>query len=383
MKKISIQKRTLVLLALVVPVAGLFVYVALRSGPLAPIPVTVSVVETRSVSPALFGIGTVEARYTYQIGPAAVGKIKSLNVQVGDRVETGQVLGEMDPVDLDALIQAREAALKSANAQRDAAEARQRYAQTQAQRYEQLLAVRSTSEETVVTKQQELHVAEAELNAASEECSRIQAEREALMAARANLRFIAPADGLIIARNADPGTTIVAGEAPIEMIDPKSMWVNVRFDQIHSGGLAAGLPVQIVLRSQRGEGRAGHVLRVEPVADEVTEETLAKVRFDDLPDPLPSIGELAEVTVTLPALASGPVIPNAAIQRIAGHPGVWQIVKGNLHFTPIATGAADLDGRVQVREGLEAGDHIVVYSAAVLQEHSRFQVVDQLPGVKP
>jgi len=54
-----------------------------------------------------------------------------------------------------------------------------------------------------------------------------------------------------------------------------------------------------------------------------------------------------------------------------------------LHFTPIATGAADLDGRVQVREGLEAGDHIVVYSPAVLQEHSRFQVVDQLPGVKP
>jgi RND family efflux transporter MFP subunit len=383
MKKLPVQKRTLALLVLFFPVAGLFIYVALRSGPLAPIPVTVSVVETRAISPALFGIGTVEARYTYKIGPTSAGKIRNLEVQVGDRVEAGQVLGEMDPVDLDAQIQAREAALKSANAQRDAAEARQRYAQTQAQRYEQLLAVRSTSEETVVTKQQELQVAEAEFNAAREECFRLEAEHKALVAVRANLRFIAPVDGLVVARNADPGTTIVAGETLIEMIDPESMWVNVRFDQIHAGGLAAGLPVQIVLRSQRNAVRAGHILRVEPVADEVTEETLAKVRFDDLPDPLPSIGELAEATVTLPAIASGPVVPNAAIQRVAGSLGVWQVVKGDLRFTPVSLGSADLDGQVQVRDGLKARDRVVVYSAAVLQKHSRFRVVDQLSGVKP
>jgi hypothetical protein len=167
------------------------------------------------------------------------------------------------------------------------------------------------------------------------------------------------------------------------MIDPESMWVNVRFDQIHAGGLAAGLPVQIVLRSQRNAVRAGHILRVEPVADEVTEETLAKVRFDDLPDPLPSIGELAEATVTLPAIASGPVVPNAAIQRVAGSLGVWQVVKGDLRFTPVSLGSADLDGQVQVRDGLKARDRVVVYSAAVLQKHSRFRVVDQLSGVKP
>jgi HlyD family secretion protein len=122
---------------------------------------------------------------------------------------------------------------------------------------------------------------------------------------------------------------------------------------------------------------------MEPVADAVTEETLAKVGFDQLPQPLPTVGELAEVTVALPALPPGPVIPNAAIQRIHGKVGVWQVINGYLHFTPVTLGVADLDGRVQVREGLKIDDRIVVYSARILNLRSSIHVVDHLQGVKP
>jgi multidrug efflux pump subunit AcrA (membrane-fusion protein) len=179
----------------------------------------------------------------------------------------------------------------------------------------------------------------------------------------------------------------VAGQVVVELIDPESLWINVRFDQIHARGLAAGLPAQIVLRSQGGEtGAAGHVSRIEPLADAVTEETLAKVVFDQLPEPLPPIGELAEVNVDLPALPAGPVLPNAAIQRInsksGGKLGVWQVKNGDLQFTPVTLGATDLDGRIQVREGLKIGDQVVVYSAKALNAHTRIHVVEQLPGVK-
>jgi multidrug efflux pump subunit AcrA (membrane-fusion protein) len=101
MKRFTVPKRTLVVLVVLLPLLVLFIYVALRSGPLAPVPVTVARVENRSISPALFGIGTVEARYSYKIGPTFAGRVKRLSVQVGDRVKAGQVLGEMDPVDLD------------------------------------------------------------------------------------------------------------------------------------------------------------------------------------------------------------------------------------------------------------------------------------------
>lgn len=380
MNSLPIQKRTLALLLVLLPLLALFVYVALRSGPLAPVPVTVTKVENRPLAPALFGIGTVEARYSYKIGPTFAGRVQRLEVQVGDRVRAGQVLGAMDPVDLDERIRAQDAALKRAEAQLSEARAQQAYAQTQARRYQELLAARSTSEEILAGKNHELRVTEANLNAAREESARIRAERQGLIAQRNNLNLIAPVDGLVTARNADPGTTLVAGQAVVELIDPQSLWINVRFDQIHARGLSANLAAQIVLRTQAG-ALTGRVLRVEPLADAVTEEMLAKVVFDQIPVPLPALGELAEVTVALPELAAGPVIPNAAIQRSAGQLGVWQVREGELQFTAVTLGAADLAGKVQIREGLKTGDQVIAYSAKALHPHSRIDVVEQIPGV--
>ena len=381
MKKLPLQGRTLALLAVIIPLLVLFIYVGLRSGPLAPVAVTVASVESRAITPALFGIGTVEARYTYKIGPTFAGRVKRLEVHVGDQVKAGQVLGEMEPVDLDDRVRSQESVFKRAEAALREAEARQAYAQTQARRYEQLFAVRSTSEEIVTTKRQELQIADAALSAAREDIARARSDREGLVAQRSNLRLIAPVDGVVAVRDADPGTTIVAGQAVVEVIDPKSLWINVRFDQISASGLAGGLPTLIVLRSRGGQTLKGRVLRVEPKADAVTEETLAKVTFDNKPEPLPPVGELAEVTVDLPALPAAPLIPNAAVQREGDKVGVWQMVDGDLHFSPVKLGASDLNGYVQVREGLKNGDQIVTYSEKALTARSRIHVVDHIPGV--
>ncbi|MBN9424381.1 MAG: efflux transporter periplasmic adaptor subunit [Candidatus Accumulibacter sp. 66-26] len=381
MKKLPLQGRTLALLAVIVPLLLLFIYVGLRSGPLAPVAVTVSTVESRAVTPALFGIGTVEARYTYRIGPTFTGRVKRLDVHVGDQVKAGQLLGEMDPVDLDDRVRSQESALKRVQAALREAEARQAHAQTQASRYEQLFAVRSTSEEIVTTKRQELQIADAALSAAREDVARARSDREAMIAQRSSLRLIAPVDGVVAVRDADPGTTVVAGQAVVEVIDPKSLWVNVRFDQISASGLAGGLPARIVLRSRGGQTLTGRVLRVEPKADAVTEETLAKVTFDSKPEPLPPVGELAEVTVDLPALPAALLVPNAAVRRDGGKVGVWRIVDGDLRFSPVKLGASDLDGYVQVREGLNNGDQVVTYSEKALTVRSRIHVVDHIPGV--
>ena len=375
MKKLPFQIRTLALIAVLVPLFALFVYVALRSGPLAPVSIVLATVENKSLSPALFGIGTIEARYTYKIGPTFAGRVERLDVHVGEHVKAGQALGEMNPVDLDERIKAQNATLKRATALLSETQVRKDYAKTQALRYEQLLKAGFASEEIADTKRQELLVAETALTAAREELSRVRAEREALEAQRSNLSLIAPVDGLIVSRDADPGTTVVAGQAVVELIDPYSLWVNVRFDQIRARGLAAGLSAQITLRSQAGELQTGRVLRVEPLADVVTEEVLAKVVFDHIPDPMPPIGELAEVTITLPTLAETPVVPNAAKL------GVWQVINGDVRFPPVSLGIADLEGLVQVQEGLKIGDQVVIYSENALNERRRIRIVDHIPGV--
>ena len=380
MTRIPLQRRTLALLAVVVPLLALFIYVALRSGPLAPVAVTVATVESRPVTPSLFGIGTVAARSTYRIGPTVSGRLQKLAVDVGDSVQMGQVLGEMDPVDLDERLRAQEAAMRRAQAGLQEVQARQQHAEVQARRYRELLAVRSTSEEVAATRQQDLQVAQAALEAAGAEAERLRAEHAALRAQRANLRLVAPAAGRVTARHVEPGSTVVPGQTVVELVDPSSLWIQVRLDQGSANGLAAGQLAQVVLRSGGGAVQPGRVLRVEPLADAVTEETLAKVVFEQLPTPLPALGELAEVTVGLPAVAAAPTIPNAALRRVDGRVGVWHMEGDGLRFVPIRRGAADLEGNVQADEGLKEGARIVVYSEKVLNERSTIKVVERIAG---
>ena len=275
---------------------GLLAYVALRAGPLAPVAVRLATVERRAISPSLFGIGTVQARFTHKIGPIAAGRVKQVTVQPGDFVKAGQLLGEMDPVDLNDRIGALDASRKRAEANLLAVEAqlleagaRATFAQTQAQRYEQLLAVRSVSTEAADIKRQDLQLAQASLSAvranvdaSRQELVRAGADHDGLVRQRANLRLIAPVNGLVTRRDADSGTTVVAGQAVVEVVEPTSLWINVRFDQQRARGLAMPLPAQIVLRSQGGQPLTGRVLRVEPIADAVTEEVLAKIEFNQL-----------------------------------------------------------------------------------------------------
>ena len=68
MKKFPLQGRTLALLAVIIPLLVLFIYVGLRSGPLAPVAVTVASVESRAITPALFGIGCASVAIRTLIG---------------------------------------------------------------------------------------------------------------------------------------------------------------------------------------------------------------------------------------------------------------------------------------------------------------------------
>jgi len=388
----SLSRRSLLLIAVLVPLLLLFAWVAFRSGPLAPIDVTIGKVEERRIAPALFGIGTVEARYTQKIGPTAAGRITMIAVDVGDFVRPGQLLAQIDPIDLDQRIAAaaggtaRSAALEQAAAAQIAdARARVSLASAQAARTEHLKAGGWVTDAQVDQRRQELAAARAALvaaeanrSAAGQDRARLGAERAALVEQRTNLRLIAPRTGLVVRRVAEPGTTVVAGQPVIEIVDPSQLWINARFDQTQSGGIAPGQTTRIALRSRPDSPLQGKILRVEPLADAVTEEVLAKIGFGGL-SPLPAIGELAEVTVALPARAKTLAIPNAAVHRADGDTGIWAVRDGSLEFVPVKLGAQDLEGWMQVLAGLQKGEQIVLHSARPLSSGSRISVVGKLP----
>jgi multidrug efflux pump subunit AcrA (membrane-fusion protein) len=74
-------------------------------------------------------------------------------------------------------------------------------------------------------------------------------------------------------------------------------------------------------------------------------------------------------------------VPNASVQRVNGHLGVWLIENDKLRFAPVKVGATDLGGWVQILDGLKEGERVVVYSQRALGVRSRIKVVERLSGV--
>lgn len=393
MKLQTIFSRRVLLGLLGLALIGALLLVLLRSGPLAPTRVTVVTVAEGQVSPALFGIGTVEARRAYLIGPTVAGRVLKVLVDVGDSVKAGQLLAEMDPVDLEQRLAALQAAaahavsaLAAAQAQLDDATARQELARTNARRNVELADKNFISAGALESRLQEqtsanaaAQTAQANLDGARQEIARLQAEQAGLRQQRNTIRLTAPANGVVTAREAEAGSTVVAGQAVLRLVDPASLWVKARFDQGRSAGLASGLPASIVMRSNPGVSLTGKVARLELLSDSVTEERVAQIVFDVLPGDV-TLGELAEVSLQLATPAPALVVPNASLKRRGEQTGVWRLQQGSLRFAPLRLGASGLDGRVQVLAGLQAGDQVVVYSEKELTENTRFKVVDTLAG---
>jgi HlyD family secretion protein len=387
--------RRLLLGGLAVALVAALAFVALRTGPLAPVKVQVTEVKKGRVSPAIFGIGQVEAQRSWMVGPTVAGRVLGVQVDVGQTVQPGQPLAEMDPVDLDQRLAALDASLARAQSVQQAsgaqvadAQARRALAAANLKRNEDLARQNFISAGALEARSQEVAsanagvaAAQANLGGTAQDITRLRAERAALAQQRGNLKLVAPAAAVVTARDAEAGTTVVAGQAVLRLMDPASLWVKLRVDQGRSAGLAPGLAARITLRSRPGEALAGKVARVEPLADSVTEERLAMVAFDALPAGV-SVGEMAEVTLQLPATAESLLLPNAAVVQHEGQTGVWRLKDGTLEFAPVALGVQGLDGTVQVLGskdgGLNEGDTVVLYSQTALKPGARIAVVEQL-----
>lgn len=383
-RRLAIGASALVLLAGVA-------YVFVRTGPLAPVKVTVAQATEGSLSPAIFGIGTVEARRAWLVGPTVAGRVLSVRVDVGDAVKAGQLLAEMDPVDLDQRLAALDAALAragsvelGAKAQVQDAVARRTLADANARRNQDLARQNFISAGALDARLQEQasaqtawQVSQANLAGSGQDRQRLQAERAALVQQRGSVRLQAPANAVVSSRDAEAGSTVVAGQPVLRLLDPASLWIKLRVDQGRSAGLAVGLAASIVLRSQPQTALTGQVARVELLADSLTEERIAQVAFAALPAGV-SVGEMAEVTLQLPATALALLLPNASVQRQQGQTGVWRLNGDRPEFTPVQLGSSSLDGMVQVLKGLDKHDRVVVYSEKALKPGVRVKVVAAL-----
>jgi len=392
---LAMSKLKIRLIALGLLIAGVFAWVVTSQGPLAAVKVTLDKASRGTLSNGVFGIGTLEARHSYNLAPTMTSRVGRILVDQGDQVRAGQLLVEMDAVDLnDRVTSSQQAAERSQYAIRVAeaqlAEAQSRVQTTSAThaRFADLRAGGYVSQEMLDAKLHEKNAALAAVASATAALSsakldqvRTQADASGIGKLRAQTRLLSPVNGIVTARLSEPGVTVVAGQAIIQVIDPASIWVKTRIDQKQAGLVRVGQPAEIVLRSQPNLVLPGKVKRIEQIGDAITEERIVNVIFT-ASDVAAMVGELAEVTIKLPQLEQALSIPTAALKQLEQQEGVWVMQDGRVQFKPVKAHITTLEGRTQIISGLAEGDEVIVYSQQELRSGMKVKVVDAIVKAK-
>ncbi len=376
----KLNHRLLYSLLLGLVVVGVIVLIAIK-GPLAPLNVQVVQLNQGDLEPALFGVGTVEAKRSYTIGPTRTGKLQELLVDHGDSVVAGQLLGQMDPVDLTDRLQSAqlniekyEHLVEAAQARFDEAKSRYKLAKHEAKRYRNLVKKKQVSHEVseakttdAIAAADQVRAAEADLEGMRHDLQRMQSDLKALKAQVDDLQLVSPTVGIVTAREAEPGSLVVSGTPILRIVDTATLWVRTRIEQRDSTHITTGLPADIFLRNQADKALEGQVARIELIADSLTEERWVDVAFNQIPEGV-AIGMLANVTIKLPVVKQAQWLPAAAIQNFQRETGVWSVRDNRAHFVPVETGTHTLDGKVQILSGIDSSDIVVNYTAKPLNE---------------
>ncbi len=337
-----------------------------------PLEVTVVSPET-DVPLRIYGLGTVEARILSRVGFEVGATLETLAVDAGDSVRKGQELAVLHQGEQEARVlraraalAANAASLAKSTAALDRAQAvlAQRVAANDRQKAlaRQDVASAQRAEEA----QRDEDVARADLAVAHADLAVIKAQGDDAAAALmmeetllAHHRLKAPYDATVVARHAEPGTVVRAGDPIFTLIAPETVWIQAYIDEERAGQLALGQPGTIRLRSQPAGEFHGTVARIGLESDRINEERRVWLTCTDCPQPM-YLGEQAEVRILTGTRDRALMVPELAIDGFDGHRGtVWIVEDGRLGRADLSFGARDDRGRVEVTAGLPDGAEIV------------------------
>lgn len=267
------------------------------------------------------------------------GSITQVNVEEGQPVRRGALLGRIEALTLDEARQSAESTVRSAEAQLAVA-------RREAERTAQLVEAGALAARDLDVARSNVTAAEAQL---AEARSRLATAQQQL--GHAVLR--APITGIVSDRAVNSGDVVSPGTALFTIIDPSSMRLEASVPSEELGSLRLGAPVRFVVRGY-DQPFTGRIERISPAADPATRQVPIFVEIPNTGGRLVA-GLFAEGRVVT-ASADGLVVPVNAVNT-TGTPWVLRVVDGKTERVDVTLGVRDdRTERVLIQSGVAEGD---------------------------
>ncbi|MCB9666800.1 MAG: efflux RND transporter periplasmic adaptor subunit [Myxococcales bacterium] len=318
-------------------------------------PVEVKPLRARQVSYTITAVGSVEAYERVQITARVSGVVERVRFREGDTVSPGKVLAEIEPQKYALQVEAARAALAKSQAAR--AEAQAGLLRREAGLKKSPGLIPAEELETWRTKGQ---VSEADASAA-------QAE---LRQAALNLRDAyvrSPIAGTIETRSVETGQYVNPGSVLATLVQREPLLLRFQVTDQEASRLSNDMEVNFVTKDAKTSYRA-KIVHVSQAADATSRLIPVVAEVDSANSDSLRPGTFAEVTVPIGAAQQALVVPQTAI-RPSERGFIAYIVKDNIAHERILTlGMRTADGHVEIREGLNPGDLLVVRGAEALRD---------------
>ena len=309
--------------------------------------------------------GEVRPRYESDLGFRVQGKILRREVNAGDTVKRGQVLAQLDPVDL-ALTE------DAARAQLAALEAQLAVAKTDYVRNQKLYAVG-------VVGQAGLDRYTATYKAALAQVAAARAQMRSTNNQTGYAQLRADADGTVTAIMAEAGQVVTVGQPVVRLAHAGEIEVAFSLPEDQIGRVRAGMPVQVSLWVAPGAPVAGVIREVAASADPSTRTYAARVSIPQPPEAL-RLGMTASVRVPLAGAPALIHLPLDSLVEQQGHQGVWIYDRAAQAVAFRAVQVVGVDGNeLLVGGGLAADDVVVTAGAALLTQGQKVKLLPPEP----
>src|ERR1700757_2708026 len=313
--------------------------------------VRTEVVEPRDGQTAVTLTGEIQARFRADLSFRVSGRVLERFVDVGAHVNAGDLLARLDPAE-------QQADLDAATAGLAAAESQLRVAKATFDRQTYLISSGFTTSTMYDQAKEGLRNAESTFETAK---SQLGQAREALDDTELHAR----ASGVITARSLEVGQVVQSAQSVFTLAQdgerdavfdvPESMFL----------GDMEGGSISLALVSGPDITAVGYVREISPAVDPKSSTVRVKVAIQNPPPAMTLGSAIAGTAGTKPATEI--TLPWTALTAVGSKPAVWIVdpTTSTASLKPVTVGAYEA-GAVLIKEGLEAGDRIVIDGGKLL-----------------
>ncbi|MGH7572266.1 MAG: efflux RND transporter periplasmic adaptor subunit [Gemmatimonadota bacterium] len=354
--------------------------------------VEVETAERRDLTATVTASGTVEPQSSVNISATTSGEVVRIGVDEGQRVQEGDFLLQLDPVNVAASASGQAAAVQAARADLAAAEAQLAYARQEYERMRELAQAELVPRAELEAAEAELRSREAGVRAAQ---GRVQQAGATLTSARhdvSRVTFNSPIDGVVTKINVEEGEVALLGTMNqpgtilMTVADLGVMEATIDVDETDVVAVKIGQPATVTIDAFPDTTFAGQVTEVGtspaivPTATgpsgEATDFEVVITIDGALPDARSGLSCSADIktaeresvlTIPIQSLVVRSVSDDTTAEGVTEKEGVFVVRDGTAHFVPVHIGITG-ERHFEVRSGLEEGDQVVSGSYQALRD---------------